>query len=93
MAVTEVIYFSSGAQLSMRPLSPARIPPEPVAESPPQGHNSRRNVGTRTPQSPCSARRPRAAVLLSSRHDRGGTQNEAWTALSIVHTRVHVIAK
>lgn len=35
MAAKEVIYFPLRAQLSTRLWFPARIPPEPVAESPP----------------------------------------------------------
>jgi len=36
MAVREVIYFPLWAQLAARPVSFFRIPPEPVAESPPK---------------------------------------------------------
>jgi hypothetical protein len=36
MAAREVIHFPCGAQLSTRFNCPARIPPEPVAESPPK---------------------------------------------------------
>jgi hypothetical protein len=35
MAVKEAIHFPFRAQLTRRPMFPARIPPEPVAESPP----------------------------------------------------------
>ena len=35
MAAREVIHFPFRAQLSSRPMFLARIPPEPVAESPP----------------------------------------------------------
>jgi hypothetical protein len=35
MAAKEVIHFPLWAQLTGRPLFPARIPPEPVCESPP----------------------------------------------------------
>jgi hypothetical protein len=35
MAAREVIHFPSWAQLASRPLSPARIPPEPIALSSP----------------------------------------------------------
>jgi hypothetical protein len=35
MAARELIHFPLWAQLALRPLFPARNPPEPVAESPP----------------------------------------------------------
>jgi hypothetical protein len=36
MAAKDVIYFPFGAQLSTRLWLPSRVPPEPVAKSPPQ---------------------------------------------------------
>jgi hypothetical protein len=36
MAAREVIHFPFGAQLATRPQVPVLLPPEPVAESPPQ---------------------------------------------------------
>jgi hypothetical protein len=36
MAAREVIHFLFGTQLSTRPQVPVLLPPEPVAESPPQ---------------------------------------------------------
>jgi hypothetical protein len=44
MAAREVIHFPSEAQLSTRPQFPALIPPEPVAESPPQSEKTKTHV-------------------------------------------------
>ncbi len=40
MAVKEVSHFLFEAQLSTRPQFPALLPPEPVAESPPQSEEN-----------------------------------------------------
>ena len=44
MAAKEVIHFPFGAQLPTQPQFPVLVPPEPVAESPPQIDENLRHV-------------------------------------------------
>jgi|ERR1035438_335343 hypothetical protein len=88
MAAKEVIHFPFGAQLSMRLLFPALLPPEPVAESPPQSEESLRYVQAKTALA-CSS--PKSACREPNGKNRGNQSLYAEFYLIRVLQRLEVL--